>query len=242
MVRLTLIARVRDGLPLAEGLDADKEHEMYAYKSQAKGIFKKMASSSQKPPPRMSIESGPFTFHYLIDGEVCYLTLTEKAYPKKLAFQYLEELQSEFTRLYGGQIEGVTRPYAFIKFDTFIQKTKKLYLDSRTQRNLAKLNQDIAEARARSHAPSGGWWSRGQRQHLPRLQVHSIMTRNIQEVLGQGERLDRMTEMSNMLSQDARQFAVKAKDLYHQALIRKYLPIAVVGGVLLLVVAFRFWR
>lgn len=36
MVRLTLIARVRDGLPLAEGLDADKEHEMYSYKSQAK--------------------------------------------------------------------------------------------------------------------------------------------------------------------------------------------------------------
>lgn len=36
MVRLTLIARMRDGLPLAEGLDADKEHEMYSYKSQAK--------------------------------------------------------------------------------------------------------------------------------------------------------------------------------------------------------------
>lgn len=50
--------------------------------------------------------------------------------------------------------------------DTFIQKTKKLYLDTRTQRNLAKLNEDIAE-------------------------VHSIMTRNIQEVLGHGERLDR---------------------------------------------------
>jgi len=81
------------------------------------GIFKKMAASSSKPPERMSIESGPFTFHYIIDGgEVCYLTLTEKAYPKKLAFQYLEELQSEFSRLYGGQIDGVTRPYAFIKF------------------------------------------------------------------------------------------------------------------------------
>ena len=167
MVRLSLIARVRDGLPLAEGLDADKEHEMYSYKSQAKvgagagglavqlppagglqaaaaaaagpgprgpwaaltgtprprppprprqGIFKKMAGSSSRPPPRMSIESGAFTFHYLIEGDVCYLTLVEKAYPKKLAFQYLEELQSEFSRLYGEQIEGVTRPYAFIKF------------------------------------------------------------------------------------------------------------------------------
>ncbi|KAL4458104.1 hypothetical protein ABPG75_012969 [Micractinium tetrahymenae] len=212
MVRLTLIARTRDGLPLAEGLDADKEHEMYAYKSQAKGIFKKMAASTSKPPERMSIESGPFTFHYVIDGgEVCYLTLTEKAYPKKLAFQYLEELQSEFSRLYGGQIDSVTRPYAFIKFDTFIQKTKKLYLDSRTQRNIQKLNQDIAE-------------------------VHAVMTRNIQDVLGQGERLDRMTEMSNMLSQDAKQFAVKAKDLYHQALFRKYLPLIVLVGVALLMI------
>lgn len=51
-----------------------------------------------------------------------------------------------------------------------------------------------------------------------------------------------MTEMSSLLSQDARQFAVKAKDLYHQALLRKYLPIVVVVGILLLVLAFRFWR
>lgn len=64
----------------------------------------------------MSIESGRYTFHYLIEAEVAYLTLAEKAYPKKLAFQYLEELQSEFSRLYAEQIEGVTRPYAFIKF------------------------------------------------------------------------------------------------------------------------------
>ena len=49
--------------------------------------------------------------------------------------------------------------------DTFIQKTKKLYLDTRTQRNIAKLSEDLNE-------------------------VHSIMTRNIAEVLGQGERLD----------------------------------------------------
>ena len=33
--------------------------------------------------------------------------------------------------------------------DTFIQKTKKLYLDTRTQRNISKLNSEIAEV----HAP-----------------------------------------------------------------------------------------
>lgn len=49
--------------------------------------------------------------------------------------------------------------------DTYIQKTKKLYMDTRTQRNISKLNEDLTE-------------------------VHSIMTKNIQDVLGQGERLD----------------------------------------------------
>lgn len=49
--------------------------------------------------------------------------------------------------------------------DTFIQKTKKLYLDTRTQRNLAKLNDELYE-------------------------VHQIMTHNFQEVLGVGEKLD----------------------------------------------------
>jgi hypothetical protein len=36
MVRLTLIARVFDGLPLAEGLDSEKDPEIDQYKSQAK--------------------------------------------------------------------------------------------------------------------------------------------------------------------------------------------------------------
>jgi hypothetical protein len=36
MVKLTLIARVSDGLPLAEGLDSDKDHELANFKQQAK--------------------------------------------------------------------------------------------------------------------------------------------------------------------------------------------------------------
>ena len=48
-----------------------------------------------------------------------------------------------------------------------------------------------------------------------------------------------MTEMSNALSQDAKQFAVKAKDLYHQALFRKYLPLIVLGAVALCVLVMK---
>eukprot|EP00197_Chlamydomonas_leiostraca_P008644 CAMPEP_0202860490 /NCGR_PEP_ID=MMETSP1391-20130828/2164_1 /ASSEMBLY_ACC=CAM_ASM_000867 /TAXON_ID=1034604 /ORGANISM="Chlamydomonas leiostraca, Strain SAG 11-49" /LENGTH=167 /DNA_ID=CAMNT_0049539653 /DNA_START=307 /DNA_END=810 /DNA_ORIENTATION=- len=162
----------------------------------------------------MTVESGKYVFHYILESGVAFLTLAERGYPKKLAFQYLEELAGEFGRLYGSQVDSVQRPYAFIKFDTFIQKTKKLYMDTRTQRNLAMLNQDLSE-------------------------VHSIMTRNIQEVLGQGEKLDNMTKLSSTLAAESKQYASKAKDLHRQALMRKYVPLAVIVVVVLLVLWLR---
>lgn len=65
------------------------------------------------------------------------------------------------------------------------------------------------------------------------------MTRNIQEVLGQGEKLDNMTKMSSTLASESKQYSVRAKDLHRQALIRKYVPLAVVLMTLLLVLWIR---
>ncbi|KAF8412730.1 hypothetical protein HHK36_000699 [Tetracentron sinense] len=219
MVKLTMIARVTDGLPLAEGLDNGRDQNDEFYKQQAKSLFKNL-SNGQNEPSRMSIETGPYVFQYpltcavcyIIEGRVCYLTMCDRSYPKKLAFQYLEELKNEFERVNGSQIETAARPYAFIKFDTFIQKTRKLYLDTRTQRNLAKLNDELYE-------------------------VHQIMTRNVQEVLGVGEKLDQVSEMSSRLTSESRVYADKARDLNRQALIRKWAPVAIVIGIVLLL----FW-
>ena len=63
-------------------------------------------------------------YSYLIDNGICYLTLTEKSYPKRLAFLFLEEISRDFeTDLkaeYGDEwlrtVETVGRQYAFIKF------------------------------------------------------------------------------------------------------------------------------
>ena len=123
MVKLTLIARVADGLPLAEGLETEKNADLDAYKQQAKArgnalchvraslmpaqtLFKRLAGGGH-PPARMSVESGAYCFQcvashhatqpllgsqlllcsYLIEHGVCYLTLADRAYPKKLAYQ-----------------------------------------------------------------------------------------------------------------------------------------------------------
>ncbi|KAL8458743.1 hypothetical protein ACS0TY_036306 [Phlomoides rotata] len=218
MVKLTMIARVTDGLPLAEGLDDGRDvPDSDFYKQQVKSLFKNL-SRGQNEPSRMSIETGPYIFHYIIEGRVCYLTMCDRAYPKKLSFQYLEDLKNEFEHTYGNQIETAARPYAFIKFDTFIQKTKKLYQDTRTQRNISKLNDELYE-------------------------VHQIMTRNVQEVLGVGEKLDQVSQMSSRLTSESRIYADKAKDLNRQALIQKWAPVAVVLGVVFLLfwVRNKFW-
>ena len=98
MVKLTMIARVLDGLPLAEGLDTDATLDLEYYKQQAKTLFKKL-SSGAVPPSRMSYESGEYFMHYVIENGVCYLTLCDRNYPKKLAYSYLEGERKRFLRL-----------------------------------------------------------------------------------------------------------------------------------------------
>lgn len=64
MVKLTMIARVTDGLPLSEGLDDGRDlKDADFYKQQAKQLFKNL-SKGQHEASRMSIETGPYLFQY----------------------------------------------------------------------------------------------------------------------------------------------------------------------------------
>lgn len=64
MVKLTMIARVTDGLPLAEGLDDGRDlKDAEFYKQQVKALFKNL-SRGHNEASRMSVESGPYVFQY----------------------------------------------------------------------------------------------------------------------------------------------------------------------------------
>ncbi|KAJ8654288.1 hypothetical protein O0I10_010110 [Lichtheimia ornata] len=215
MVKSTIIARVSDGLPLAASMDDEQvETELAEYKGQAKTIFKRLNVNSE---PRCSIESGHYVFHYIIEGSVCYLCICDKSYPRKLAFSYLEELAKEFNMSYGNEVEKPgLRPYAFVKFDTFMQKTKKIYQDTRTQSNLSKLNEDLQD-------------------------VTRIMTKNMEDLLWRGDSLDRMSHISGELKDSAKMFKDKARHLNWQALYRKYGPPVIIASVILFVLLLRYY-
>lgn len=160
MVLMTMIARLSDGLPLAATMQDDEQSgkNTLEYQNQAKMLFKRLTPQS---PPQCTIETGPYLFHYLIEREVCYLVLCERNYSKRLAFSYLEDIAQEFYSQYGKKVNTVSRPYSFIEFDTYIQKARKTFTDSRVRRNLTSLNNELQD-------------------------VQRIMVQNIDDVLQRG--------------------------------------------------------
>lgn len=64
-------------------------------------------------------------------------------FSKRSAFTYLEDLAQEFHKNYGRKVNTVTRPYAFIEFDVYIQKTKKSLTDRR--RNINSINNQLQD-------------------------------------------------------------------------------------------------
>lgn len=69
--------------------------------------------------------------------------MCDKMYSKRLAFNYLEDLAQEFHANYGRKVNSVTRPYAFIEFDVYIQKAKKQLTDRR--RNINTINTQLQD-------------------------------------------------------------------------------------------------
>ncbi|CAI5768199.1 vesicle-trafficking protein SEC22b-B-like [Podarcis lilfordi] len=213
MVLLTMISRVQDGLLLAASMQETEQsnRNFQEYHSQAKQLFRKLGEHS---PNRCSLQAGAMTFHYLISQGICYLTLCEAAYSKKLAFTFLEELQAEFWELYGKKVSSVSRPYAFIEFDLYIQKLKKSYLDTWSKRHLSSINMELQD-------------------------VQKIMVTNIEEVLQRGEALSALDSKASNLSTLSKKYRHDAKLLNSRSAYAKAAATSLVFVILMIYI--RFW-
>ncbi|TYG43001.1 hypothetical protein E1A91_D12G293000v1 [Gossypium mustelinum] len=145
MVKLTIVGRVKDGLPLAQEArymnnETTTSHNLSSnYKQQAEFLLNEI-SKGALPLPSMTIRVDHHSFNYLVVNGICFITLCDSSYPRKLAFNYLQDLQKEFDKFDNGLIHKITKPYSFVKFDSIISSIRKQYIDTRTQANLSKLN------------------------------------------------------------------------------------------------------
>eukprot|EP00727_Mastigamoeba_balamuthi_P007812 m51a1_g3651 Vesicle transport protein Sec22A (234) ;mRNA; f:208797-209867 len=229
MTLVTLLARVSDGLILCESGDAtapaptrpgssgsaaakeDPGAALELHRAQAKQVFRKLGPQS---PARLTIDADKFYYAYVIKNNVCFLTICERVFPKKLAYDFLAELAKEFETMHGPEVASATSPYSFIKFDTFIQKTKRVYQDSRSQSALSKVSDDLRE-------------------------VQSIMNRSIQEILERGDKIDSVMNRSEALVSATSQYGKSARDFERHMWWQQRMPIIVAGGVVVLFIILR---
>jgi vesicle transport protein SEC22 len=154
---------------------------------------------------------------YIVENSVVYLCLAQRSYPKKLAFQYLEELARSFSIDHGSEVPKYSRPYAAVNFDPKMAKIRREYLDPQSTKNVNKLAADLTD-------------------------IHNILVRNIQDVMQRGEKLESMEQMSSSLVSDSKKFEKTSKYVNLQYLYRTYGPLVIVLLVVLLVLYFRFLR
>lgn len=207
-----MIARLSDGLILTATVNEDEEagRRTRDYQGQAKMLFRKLGSNST---PAGTIETGPYVFHYIIDRALCYLALCEKAFSRRLAFNFLEDIQKEFIAEYGSKLDNMpSRPYAFIAFDNFITKKTKAYQDSRARRNLANLNSELQD-------------------------VQRIMVQNIDEVLQRGSALSELDTKASNLSILSQKYKKDARYLNLKSAYAK----AAAAAVVVFVFVLYFW-
>jgi len=195
--------------------DEQAEAELAEIKSQAKMIFRRINRNSEQ---QASIESGQYNLHYLIKDDICFLCIADRSYPRKLAFTYLADIATEFTTTYSPSqyYSSNLRPYAFVEFDTFIQRTKKTYQDTRASQNLDKLNDELRD-------------------------VTKIMTKNIEDLLYRGDSLERMGEMSGRLREDSRKYRKAAVRINWELLLKQYGPFGVLGFIMIIFIWWRFF-
>ncbi|RYC57857.1 hypothetical protein CHU98_g8347 [Xylaria longipes] len=215
-VKYTGLTQPVPGLMLCASVDDEQsESSLAEVKSQIKLILRRLNRNSEQ---QASIESGNYTLHYLIANDIVFLCICDRSYPRKLAFTYLSDLSAEFSNSYSAQQlhSPALRPYAFMEFDTFINRTKATYADTRATQNLDKLNDELRD-------------------------VTKVMTKNIEDLLYRGDSLERMGEMSSRLRDDSKKYRKAAVKINWDLLLKQYAPIGIFGVIVLLFIWFRFF-
>ena len=156
--------------------------------------------------PLLDAKLTPCPNSYLISDSIVYLVIADKSYPRKLAFSYLSELCTEFSRSYPPEtaLKPGLRPYAFVKFDTFIQRTKRLYLDPRGAEASG-----LADGNKSGPAAANGL----ERLNEDLQDVTRIMTKNMEDLLWRGDSLDRMSHMSSSLRDESLKYRKAARKI-----------------------------
>ncbi|XP_069815405.1 vesicle-trafficking protein SEC22c isoform X3 [Dendropsophus ebraccatus] len=124
MILYACIVRLQDGLPLSASTDFHPNKQVLG----CKRWLRRLCVNLSQRPPRGTVMACDLSIHFCSGGDVSSLTICSSSYQAAVAFSFLEELVWEFSSSYNSTaISLASRPYAFLEFDSVIQRVKHKY-------------------------------------------------------------------------------------------------------------------
>ena len=220
-MELIFIARTRDSMMLCASLD---KRGGGPYTKQVTEILKGLQNNNLTNTKCTIQSDNKMSFHYVIDSGVCFITLTQSGFPKRLVFGFLEDLRVSFrgfveskgngNTTFENEIAKASHAYAYITFDQTIQKKRREYSNPDSSDNMRRLKEELTD-------------------------ITNIMSQNIDDILKRGENLEDLGTRSRTLKNSSKVFEKNAKWLRMCKEIQQY---AIVGCVLLFILIILYWR
>ncbi|XP_078008531.1 vesicle-trafficking protein SEC22c isoform X2 [Phascolarctos cinereus] len=143
MILFACVVRVRDGLPLSASTDFHHNQDFLECRKQLKTLSLILTQF----PGRGTAEGHDLNIHFDSSGAIACMGICSRSYPVAMAFCFLEALRWEFTASYDNTSIGLaSRPYAFLKFDSVIQKVKWHFnyaSSSQLKNHLEKIQEEL---------------------------------------------------------------------------------------------------
>jgi vesicle-associated membrane protein 7 len=152
-----------------------------------------------------------YIFHYMVADGLTYLCMTDRDFPRLVAFQFLGEIKDRFIATYGDR--GKTAiAFAFnADFQRVLQQQMDRYNSAKTDK-IAKVREEIN-------------------------QVKDVMIKNIDKVLERGEKIELLVDKTEVLDQHAFKFKKTSKKLA-RAMWWKYVKFTLILVVILAIVIY----
>ncbi|KAL3772216.1 hypothetical protein ACHAW5_009363 [Stephanodiscus triporus] len=177
---------------------------VYALVSRQKTVLAEYTSTSgnfptvtrvllSKIPPvdgRMTYVYDEYVFHYVVEGGICFLCMSDEHNRHRIPFAFLQEIKDLFHSKYG--VEVPQRAIAFSLNEEF----SKVIQDRMDYYNNAGSNIDGLSA------------VKNQIED-----VKGVMVENIEKVLERGEKIELLVDKTDRLNQQAFQFVSNSKKL-----------------------------
>uniref|UniRef100_A0A8D1TTJ8 Vesicle-trafficking protein SEC22c n=1 Tax=Sus scrofa TaxID=9823 RepID=A0A8D1TTJ8_PIG len=143
MILFACVVRVRDGLPLSASTDFYHTQDFLECRRRLKTLALRLAQY----PGRGSAKGRDFSIHFSSSRDVACMAICSHQCPSAMAFYFLETLWWEFTASYDTTCIGLaSRPYAFLEFDSVIQKVKwhfNYVSSTQMENSLEKIQEDL---------------------------------------------------------------------------------------------------